>query len=273
MTGKGQRAMYRLPGWHLLLVIICVALGACQAGGGQTVLFDSADTNPVTRVSGKQFKPEGAGPFPAVVLLHTCGGADRRHVASIWPKFLLQQGYVAVTVASYKARGYTRCDAVPNDVYQWHQAYDAYGALEYLAAQKFVDPQRVAVVGFSAGGFAINKKIIRYLADTNKETEFRAAIALYAGCFSLQYMTRQQYPIPLLQIVAEKDTRLAASCIEAAARTPLQIHVIEGAYHAFDQPELASLRVDSGGNPMKYSGAALKEAKRVVSEFLAQHLR
>ncbi len=256
-----------------MLVFICVALGGCQAGGGQTVYFDSIEQQPVTRVSARQFEPEGAGPFPAVILLPACGGAERRHVASIWPNFLVQQGYVVLTVASYKSRGYSRCDSISYRISRWHQAHDAYAALEYLAAQKSIDPHRIAVVGFSAGGFAINDQVIRYFEETDREIEFGAAIAIYAGCFSLQYGADRPHPIPSLQIVAEKDTRLAASCIEAARRTPLQIHVIEGAYHAFDQPELAKLYADSGGNPMKYSGAALKEAKQVVIEFLAQHLR
>ena len=42
-------------------------------------------------VKGLLFKPEGEGPFPAVVLLHTCGGM-KYHVSRWWPEFFVKLG-------------------------------------------------------------------------------------------------------------------------------------------------------------------------------------
>jgi len=38
------------------------------------------------------YKPEGAGPFPALLLMHTCGGLTQ-HIQE-WTKRAMQRGYV-----------------------------------------------------------------------------------------------------------------------------------------------------------------------------------
>ena len=92
---------------------------------------------------------EGRGPFPAVVILHSCGGFTS-HVTNDWPSYLTGLDYVVLSVNTFGSRGYVRC---PNP-YHFDRATfvkDAYGALDYLAAQPFVDGNRIAVMGFSLG--------------------------------------------------------------------------------------------------------------------------
>lgn len=260
---------------YLYAVIICfsvMTIASCQTPGGNTgsMYFDplDGDTSKLPKVSGKLFKPESDGPFPAVVLLPHCGGADRINVSSSWPQFLVSKGYVALTVASYKSRGYGTCDRVPKILYQTHQAEDAYAALDYLASQDFVDHTRVVVMGFSAGGYAINQMIIGWHMGKDRLNEFRAAIAVYAGCNGMGNYNYRKNPMPLLQIAAEKDTNRANYCIDAANYSPMEIHVIPDAYHAFDSPEHKTMHYDRWGYPMKYSSSATKEAFEVANEFL-----
>lgn len=49
------------------------------------------------------YRPEGNGPFPAVVLLHTCGGIQP-HISD-WGQRLKESGYVALAVDSFTPRG------------------------------------------------------------------------------------------------------------------------------------------------------------------------
>jgi dienelactone hydrolase len=95
---------------------------------------------------GAAARPDGEGPFPAVVVLHGCAGyfgtmptlADR----------LKSWGYAALAVDSLGPRGIAdQCGALFIE-----QAIDAYAPLNYLSRQPFVDPGRVAVLGFSMGG-------------------------------------------------------------------------------------------------------------------------
>ncbi len=52
----------------ILVMSVIVTLSGCAT----SVSFQSADRS--TTVDGTLFKPDGAGPFPGVVLLHGCGG-------------------------------------------------------------------------------------------------------------------------------------------------------------------------------------------------------
>src|SRR6202171_333494 len=89
----------------------------------------------------------GAGPSPAVVLLHSCNGnwgrLDKR-----WGKRVASWGYVTLTVDSFGPRGLKSCgENAPSDL-----ALDAFRALDFLVREPAVDPARVAVLGFAQGG-------------------------------------------------------------------------------------------------------------------------
>jgi dienelactone hydrolase len=49
------------------------------------------------------YKPDGPGPFPAVVLLHSCGGI--RPYNHDWAQQLKEHGFVAKVVDSFGPRG------------------------------------------------------------------------------------------------------------------------------------------------------------------------
>jgi len=93
----------RLRALPILLLATWIA-GACAApgtggpaiGGGfaKVAVPLIADGKPYafdTEVSGYLFKPEGAGPFPAVILIHGCNGLDWSRPRQ--PGWLLLKGY------------------------------------------------------------------------------------------------------------------------------------------------------------------------------------
>jgi dienelactone hydrolase len=114
-------------------LVALMALYASGAGAGQLVQLDSkpAETTSTKPLLGYLAKPDGAGPFPAVVVLHGCNGfspamptmADR----------LRSWGYVALAIDSLGPRG--RNNACAGDISVRGQPLDAYAALTYLAAQ------------------------------------------------------------------------------------------------------------------------------------------
>jgi dienelactone hydrolase len=55
-----------------------------------------------TALRGLIAKPEGAGPFPAVVMIHDCRGV--RHYQHEWVRQLANWGYVALLVNSFFTR-------------------------------------------------------------------------------------------------------------------------------------------------------------------------
>ena len=67
-----------------------------------------------------------------------------------WGRQIAPWGYVTLTVDSFGPRGIeeTCGNGTPADM-----AFDAYRALDFLVRQHAVDPDRVAVLGFSQGGW------------------------------------------------------------------------------------------------------------------------
>lgn len=90
-------------------------------------------------------RPEGAGPFPAVMLIHGGGwtGGEPKDMAKLAER-LAEQGFVAFNVAYRLAPGHRHPAQID----------DVAAALDYLranAAQLQVDPERIGVWGYSAG--------------------------------------------------------------------------------------------------------------------------
>jgi dipeptidyl aminopeptidase/acylaminoacyl peptidase len=135
---------------------------------------------PGTELSGELYRPAGDGPFPAVVMLHGCGGRFSRTVEDGFGPDFTALGYVLLIVDSFGPRGVRhRCtgEGPPVD-----RVMDAYGALLYLAEQRFVDADRIAVVGYSQGAMVALSAVELNGAATLFDRHFRAAVAYYPLC-------------------------------------------------------------------------------------------
>ena len=245
--------------------IATMSLAACQTDGISfpNVQLYARNQNTET-VPGLLATPEGIGPFPAVVLLTSCGGMTS-HVTQDWPNYLTGLGYVVLTVNSLGARGYSRCTRQNFMSKNYHEiTKDAYGALDYLASQPFVDRGKIAVMGFSMGAAAINNELVPKRFREKNGLDFKAAIALYGYCHSLRPGT-----IPLMQILAENDD-LATACMRNIKLNALvTVHLIPGAYHAFDSRESSGKR-DISGNLMQYDSNAIAAAREFTKAFLRE---
>src|SRR5262245_27166190 len=113
-------------------------------------------------IEGYLSKPEGSGPFAAIIYLHGCDGLSenaRRYIAQLMTGW----GYVSLAVDSFATRGIKNActELVPV------RKGDALGALSYLSNLPFVDSQRIAVVGSSQGAI-----VAMQLASTDQAKIF-----------------------------------------------------------------------------------------------------
>ena len=201
-----------------------------------------------TDVANTVFKPAGEGPFPAVVLMHTCGGlkgAPGAHMKQ-HAQELLETGHVVLVIDSYGPRGFDNCAArAPSGS---GGIADAYAALGLLAAKPFVDGSRVYQAGYSWGAF-----ISALLASpqsarlAGSERRFAATVANYGSCaFKGKQFVLQDTDRPLLMLMGGHDEEApAAPCFPLldemkAAGKPVQWHVYPDATHAWDKSGLAS---------------------------------
>ena len=83
------------------------------------------------------------------MLLHGCSGSWRR-IDERWGKLIASWGYVTLTVDRFGPRGLKSClqQRPPIELRPI-----AYRALNFLVRHPSVDPARVAVLGFSQGGW------------------------------------------------------------------------------------------------------------------------
>jgi dienelactone hydrolase len=237
--------------WVLMAMLSALLVALSPALAEETVSFPSLD-GPVTggkptMLRGLLVKPDGTGPFPAIVALHGCGGLFRDGALvpreAAWAQLLMTHGYVVLFPDSFGPRDVTTdCEG---RVRAWaERSYDAYGALRYLQAQSFVIGDRIGVMGWSHGGgtviFAISPTSSARPPDL-PNGDFRAAVAFYpAWCSRLSTDWRPKIPF-LLEIGAQDDSIQPAPCIERveaarAAGAPMEIKVYDGAVHDFDWP-------------------------------------
>lgn len=271
VTQLGLERAARPVGRQLLLFVLAACLAACQTTGVSfsNAVLSSADAP--REISGLLAKPEGAGPFPAVVILHTCGGVQQ-HVSNDWPAYLKGVGYVTLTVDTFGSRGLGPCGNAlhPSGPGRKTEAYreitrDAYGAFDYLARQPYVKPDRIAVIGFSLGANAINSYLIH--EPRTSVGNFKAAVGVYGRCHDLWRYSPG--PTPLMELVGELDERHVEAC--RTVRPPIEVHILPGAYHSWDDPQ-ASGKSDAYGSHMRYDRNATERSRELVKNFLARHL-
>src|SRR2546427_6154612 len=104
-------------------------------------------------------RPDGAGPSPAVVIVHDCSGLSPRSSGAPdrWARELLGRGYVVLIPDSFTTRGFADgvCTVTSTrgiDVSPERRARDAYAALAHLRTLPYVDGSRVGLMGGSHGG-------------------------------------------------------------------------------------------------------------------------
>jgi dienelactone hydrolase len=260
-------------------------LTALLLTGGVAAALDSSATiveleSPLVHaqpLQGLLRRPAGAGPFPAIVLLHSCAG-NWKKLDERWGRQIAPWGYVTLTVDSFGPRGIDNScgNGTPTDM-----AYDAYRALDFLVRQQAVDPDRVAVLGFSQGGWLALSSVERGVVEHSSANKFRAAAAFYPNCRTIQ----GNLTVPALIMIGELDDwTSAAGCRQLAEGAddygvsrrregaPIKLIIYPGAWHAFDSPRLETSK-ELLGHHLEYNQAAADQSAVALREFLDAMLR
>jgi dienelactone hydrolase len=276
----------------LLALPILIALHGCVTA--------TSWASPTITVGSEQIpiavsRPDGPGPFPAVVIMHDCSGLGPRSSGAPgrWAKELVARGYVVVMPDSFTPRGHadgvctTPVAQRRTDVTPVQRTHDAYGALAYARALPGVDGRRIGIMGGSHGGRTALTAMMAPERDSDplageKRGGFAAAVALYPRCIADVY--RPVAPV-LILIGAKDDWTPAEPCrklaeASRAAGQPVTIKIYPGAHHSFDSPRperYVATRINpnapggrgatTGGDPVAWA-----DSIREVAAFFDRHL-
>jgi len=218
------------------------------------------------------FKPEGGGPFPALVLFHQCGGLGQHGRANLsmldWARRGVDKGYVVLLIDALDQRDVdTVCMGPKNGLVFARGVRDAFQAARHLRSQPYVDGRRVGLAGWSWGAMVGLLASRAAWAEPLAEGEgFRAVVSMYPGCFTIRPRTASAFDIagadvttPLLALLGGQDTETPATdCLprfEAAKAkgAPLDWHLYPDATHCWDCRQLDGFsKVDVRGSRVTY---------------------
>ncbi|MCW3149323.1 dienelactone hydrolase family protein [Stutzerimonas stutzeri] len=189
------------------------------------------------------FRPDGEGPFPAIVLMHGCGGWQPavRYGLHAHASFLREQGFVVLNLDSFGPRNFTGGKLCSNNPALYkaisYRTSDAFDAMRYLSQQSFVAADNIFLMGQSNGGAVAIRAAKQSSPATYGQSDqaFRGVVAFYPWCGELG-RSRVSLSAPLLILAGGRDNWVPArECqgVQGKGAT-LEVKVYPNAAHSFD---------------------------------------
>ncbi|GAB5375702.1 MAG: hypothetical protein AcusKO_21640 [Acuticoccus sp.] len=232
-------------------------------------------------------RPPGDGPFPTALLFSGCDGVHDN--MQRWADMLTHNGWASIIVDSHTPRDYAdnewwRLICTGQALPGGERAGDVLVSLIDARKMDFVDPDRIALIGMSHGGWSImdllsldasNRRPFNLRGVSRREEREALAavkrlVLVYPWC-GLANRARQTLwtrKVPTFFVLAKDDIIAPAEeCLKVAqaldaAGQPVDIKQFDGVTHGFDQQNRSVL------SPLVYDADATAEALRLTAGFL-----
>jgi dienelactone hydrolase len=270
----------------IAVIVSAIALTIAPAPGNAAEQAEVGDVGDGVR--GVLYRPEGAGPFPAVVALHGCAGLTNRagklgSRVIDWGERLAAVGLAVLFPDSYASRGLpAQCRVRERKVRNSRERVaDAQAARRWLQNQPWAKKDHVSVMGWASGGIAALWAVRRRGLGREATPDFRSAVAFYPGCRRLRN-SAWSARVPTLILIGRADDwtppgpceQMVADARGRSARAAIVVY--PGAYHDFDRPNypervLSDLAFSADGSGRAHVGtnaAAREDALRRVRAWL-----
>lgn len=227
--------------------------------------------------------PDAHGRAPVVLMLHGCGGP--RPFIDQMADVAAQAGATAVQIDSFSPRGIGRLAAIATvctgaRMHGRERAGDLYATVAWARAQSWADPKRIAVIGWSHGGWTIMDALALKpgvemeratgLSGLSEEPLDGLASSMivypYTGVGS--YVGRREWRMAprSVAIIAQHDYIVGSSRAalerQRARGAPLDIHFFESATHAFEDDAAEDPRV-------RFNAQATAREQQLLREMIA----
>ena len=197
-----------------------------------------------TTIAGVLRVAQGSGRLPLVILIHGSGGFEVN--ADVWDRQFGSLGISTFALDSFSGREIASTVTDQSQLGRLNMILDLYRSLAVLAAHPWVDPNRIAVMGFSRGGqAALYATLKRFHKMWNPSGIDPAAyIALYPQC-NTTYISDTEvtdHPIRIFHGISDDYVEIAPcrayfGRLKQAAKD-VQMTEYPDTWHAFDYPSL-----------------------------------
>jgi len=197
-------------------------------------------------VAGTLRVAQGSGRLPLVILMHGSGGFEEN--ADLWERQFRLLGISTFALNSFSGRGIASTVADQSQLGRLNMILDLYRSLAVLAAHPWVDPNRIAVMGFSRGGqAALYATLKRFHKLWNPSGIDPAAyIALYPQCNTtyIDDTDVTDHPIRIFHGISDDYVEIGPcrAYFERLKQAGKDVQMTEypDTWHAFDYPSLSS---------------------------------
>lgn len=233
-----------------IVVALSVGAASAQSNPSHPDLVFPTEANELSFFSPTSmgiWKPAGGGPFPALIIVHSCAGMKQQ--IAYWRKEAVKRGYVAFVIDAFSSRGSPSCRPTP-PIPMARGVKDVLDAAAHLKTFAFVDKSRIATVGFSWGAMVgILAGSPGYVAEVAPGLGALAAVvSLYPACYIGPFGTfptgteflRPDLATPSLLLLGGLDTETPPQeCLSRLPslqerNAPVEWHVFQEATHCWD---------------------------------------
>ena len=217
----------------------------------QTLALDAflrgEKVGPEVLLGGELRLPLGAtGRVPAVVLIHGSGGIGSG--PDMWAHILNEAGIAAFILDTFSGRNIVSTVEDQDQLNSLSMTFDAYRALDVLAAHPRIRPDRIAVWGFSKGAVpAIYSAVERFQKSFGSENRFAAHVGFYTPCNIAYDNDAKLSPVPIRLYHGSSDDYVnPAACRDLvprlkAAGADITMTEYADSQHGFDSPTSPTL--------------------------------
>jgi dienelactone hydrolase len=261
----------------IALLLLCELLCTGGSASAEPVRFPSVavgSSQAGPEIPGWLYRPTGAGPFPAIILAHTCAGVNGH--TETWAKLLVRWGYLVLTPDSFGPRGEKAVCTKTGVITGGMRVADVAGALDFLATQPSVARGRIGIIGHSHGGWTVVRAVQKTYGLAARG--LRAGVAYYPSC-AKQF--DRDVALPLLVLIGDKDDWTPADrCRQLQSAGFTRPELVEAVYypnawHSFDMNARDRTVPGSAGKTHRlvYDPAAAADAEARSKAFFEKYLR
>lgn len=205
-----------------------------------------------TPLAAQLFLPEGAGPFPTVIIVPGSLGLQTPHFEKA--NLLTSAGIAVCAIDPFKTRGIVSTVANQAQYSFAASAWDVLATAVALAERSEFDTGRIGVQGHSRGGSAALTAASSCFNKVSDAPKFSGVYAAYPWC-GHQFITSDIGRTKVRAIIGDQDDWCLPQQVQGhiqslrASGGKASIKIVEGAHHSFDRKSPVELVEDASVMP------------------------